>query len=122
MMAQQCDLEPGDFVWTGGDTHLYSNHLEQTRLQLSREPRALPRSKSSVNPHRCLITASMILKSKATIRTRRLKPRSLSDRTQHRITGATERRFFYPHYVFFGISSRPFVTRCKPASLFRDVS
>ncbi|KGQ13582.1 Thymidylate synthase [Beauveria bassiana D1-5] len=43
MMAQQCDLEVGDFVWTGGDTHLYSNHLEQTRLQLTREPRALPK-------------------------------------------------------------------------------
>lgn len=42
MMAQQCDLEPGDFIWTGGDTHLYSNHLEQARLQLSREPLALP--------------------------------------------------------------------------------
>ncbi|MGB7800725.1 thymidylate synthase [Buttiauxella sp.] len=43
MMAQQCSLEVGDFVWTGGDTHLYSNHLEQTRLQLTREPRALPK-------------------------------------------------------------------------------
>lgn len=43
MMAQQCDLEPGDFIWTGGDTHLYSNHLEQARLQLTREPLALPR-------------------------------------------------------------------------------
>jgi len=43
MMAQQCDLEPGDFVWTGGDTHLYSNHLEQARLQLTREPRPLPK-------------------------------------------------------------------------------
>ncbi|TBM22142.1 thymidylate synthase [Hafnia paralvei] len=43
MMAQQLDLEVGDFVWTGGDTHLYSNHMEQTRLQLSREPRALPK-------------------------------------------------------------------------------
>lgn len=43
MMAQQCDLEAGDFIWTGGDTHLYSNHLEQARLQLSRQPLALPR-------------------------------------------------------------------------------
>ena len=42
MMAQQCDLEPGDFVWTGGDVHLYLNHLEQAKLQLSRTPRALP--------------------------------------------------------------------------------
>jgi thymidylate synthase len=43
MLAQQCDLEPGTFVWTGGDCHLYLNHLEQARLQLTREPRALPR-------------------------------------------------------------------------------
>ncbi|MDP2283072.1 MAG: thymidylate synthase [Pseudohongiella sp.] len=42
MVAQQCDLEPGDFIWTGGDTHLYSNHLEQAHLQLSRELLALP--------------------------------------------------------------------------------
>ncbi len=42
MVAQVCDLEPGDFVHTFGDTHLYSNHLEQTRLQLSREIRPLP--------------------------------------------------------------------------------
>ncbi|MCC7244781.1 MAG: thymidylate synthase [Saprospiraceae bacterium] len=42
MMAQVCDLAPGDFVWTGGDTHLYVNHLEQVDLQLSRTPRALP--------------------------------------------------------------------------------
>ncbi|GAA4406488.1 thymidylate synthase [Quisquiliibacterium transsilvanicum] len=43
MVAQQCDLEPGDFVWTGGDCHLYSNHLEQAREQLAREPHPLPR-------------------------------------------------------------------------------
>ena len=43
MMAQQRDLEVGDFVWTGGDTHLYSNHMDQTHLQLSREPRPLPK-------------------------------------------------------------------------------
>ncbi len=43
MLAQQAELEVGDFVWTGGDCHLYSNHLEQTDLQLSREPLALPR-------------------------------------------------------------------------------
>jgi thymidylate synthase len=43
MVAQQCDLGVGDFVWTGGDCHLYLNHLEQVELQLSREPRPLPR-------------------------------------------------------------------------------
>lgn len=42
MVAQVCDLQPGDFVHTFGDLHLYSNHLEQARLQLSREPRSLP--------------------------------------------------------------------------------
>lgn len=42
MIAQQCDLEVGDFVWTGGDVHLYLNHLEQTKLQLTREPYPLP--------------------------------------------------------------------------------
>ena len=43
MLARECGLEPGVFVWTGGDCHLYSNHLEQARLQLAREPRPLPR-------------------------------------------------------------------------------
>lgn len=42
MMAQVCGLQPGDFVHTFGDAHLYTNHMEQTNLQLSREPRALP--------------------------------------------------------------------------------
>ena len=43
MLAQQAGLQVGDFVWTGGDCHLYSNHMEQVELQLSRETRALPR-------------------------------------------------------------------------------
>lgn len=43
MMAQQAGLEVGEFIWTGGDCHLYSNHLEQVELQLSRKPKALPR-------------------------------------------------------------------------------
>jgi thymidylate synthase len=42
MLAQVCELGLGDFVWTGGDCHLYSNHMEQTELQLSREPLPLP--------------------------------------------------------------------------------
>lgn len=49
MMAQVCDLEPGDFVHTFGDAHLYNNHLEQTREQLSREPRSLPTMQ--INPN-----------------------------------------------------------------------
>ena len=43
MMAQQCDLSVGDFIWTGGDCHLYLNHFQQARLQLGREPLPLPR-------------------------------------------------------------------------------
>ena len=43
MLAQQCDLGVGDFIWTGGDCHLYTNHLEQADEQLSREPLPLPR-------------------------------------------------------------------------------
>jgi thymidylate synthase len=48
MMAQVCDMEPGEFIHTTGDTHLYLNHLEQARLQLTREPRPLP--KMRINP------------------------------------------------------------------------
>ena len=48
MVAQVCGLKPGDFVHTFGDLHLYSNHVEQAKLQLSREPRPLPRMK--LNP------------------------------------------------------------------------
>ena len=43
MIAQQCDLEVGDFVWTGGDVHLYLNHLDQANEQLTREPYVLPK-------------------------------------------------------------------------------
>jgi thymidylate synthase len=42
MVAQQCDLAPGELIWTGGDCHLYLNHLEQADLQLSRTPYPLP--------------------------------------------------------------------------------
>jgi thymidylate synthase len=48
MIAQVCDLEVGDFVWTGGDVHLYSNHVDQAKLQLTREHRTLPTLK--LNP------------------------------------------------------------------------
>jgi thymidylate synthase len=43
LVAAQCDLAPGDFIWTGGDCHLYSNHLEQADLQLTRAPLPAPR-------------------------------------------------------------------------------
>ena len=48
MIAQECNLEYGDFIWTGGDTHIYSNHFEQVHTQLSRELRPLPTMK--LNP------------------------------------------------------------------------
>jgi thymidylate synthase len=48
MVAQVCELKPGDFIHTCGDVHLYSNHVEQAKLQLSREPRPLPTLK--LNP------------------------------------------------------------------------
>ena len=43
MLAQQCDLNVGHFIWTGGDVHLYLNHMEQAKEQLSREPYELPK-------------------------------------------------------------------------------
>ena len=43
MVAQQCDLDVGDFVWTGGDCHIYSNHFDQVREQLTRAPRPYPK-------------------------------------------------------------------------------
>ncbi|MGQ7870558.1 thymidylate synthase [Sunxiuqinia sp. sy24] len=48
MMAQVTGLQPGEFVWTGGDVHIYQNHLEQVKLQLTREPKKLPQMK--INP------------------------------------------------------------------------
>lgn len=50
MIAQQCDLNVGEFIWTGGDCHLYLNHLEQAKLQLSREPLSLPQLKIKQKP------------------------------------------------------------------------
>ena len=50
MLAQQCDLDAGEFIWTGGDCHLYLNHLEQADLQLTRAPYPLPRLKIRRRP------------------------------------------------------------------------
>ncbi|GAC1302191.1 MAG: thymidylate synthase [Steroidobacteraceae bacterium] len=50
MLAQQCELEAGEFIWTGGDCHLYLNHLEQADLQLTRTPYPLPRLKMRRRP------------------------------------------------------------------------
>ena len=51
LVAHQAQLEPGDFVWTGGDCHLYLNHLEQARLQLTRDPLPLPSLVIKRRPH-----------------------------------------------------------------------
>jgi len=51
MVAEQCALDVGDFVWTGGDCHLYLNHLEQADLQLARDPRPLPTLAILRRPH-----------------------------------------------------------------------
>ena len=50
MVAQQCDLKVGDFIWSGGDCHIYSNHLEQVEKQLSRQPYPLPTLKIKRKP------------------------------------------------------------------------
>jgi thymidylate synthase len=50
MVAQQCDLELGEFIWTGGDVHLYLNHLQQAELQLKRQPYQLPQLKINNKP------------------------------------------------------------------------
>ncbi len=49
MIAQVCDLKPGDFIHTFGDAHIYNNHIEQLELQLSRDPKPLP--KMILNPN-----------------------------------------------------------------------
>jgi thymidylate synthase len=50
MLAQQSDLEPGELVWVGGDVHVYTNHVEQATLQLTREPRPLPQLRLARRP------------------------------------------------------------------------
>lgn len=50
LVAQQCDLDVGEFIWTGGDCHIYSNHFEQVELQLSREPYPYPKLRIKRKP------------------------------------------------------------------------
>ena len=82
MLARECGLEPGAFVWTGGDCHLYSNHLEQARLQLGREPRALRAWSSRIAGRACSTTNMTISSSRITSRTRTFRRRSRSSTVQ----------------------------------------
>ena len=66
MLAQQCDLDVGDFIWTGGDCHIYSNHAEQVELQLSREPRPYPTLEIAGGRRRSSTTRSRTSRSSAT--------------------------------------------------------
>ena len=64
MIAQQCDLEVGEFIWSGGDVHIYSNHVEQVKTQLEREPFALPKLVIKRKPDSILTTNLRISSSK----------------------------------------------------------
>ena len=73
MMAQQCDLEPGEFIWTGGDCHIYANHMQQVQLQLSRQPLALPAMAAILSSRKCgtrCETASLAMTVSASIPTK----------------------------------------------------
>jgi len=61
MMAQVCGLQPGDFIHTFGDVHLYNNHIEQAKLQLSRTPYPLPVMKSNPMPYRSMLSFTCVL-------------------------------------------------------------
>jgi thymidylate synthase len=50
MVAQQCNLDVGEFIWTGGDCHIYLNHIEQVNLQLTREPYPTPKLTINFKP------------------------------------------------------------------------
>ena len=77
MVAQQCDLAAGEFIWTGGDCHLYLNHLEQADLQLSREPLPAPRTRDPAPARRpCSTTTSRISRSELPVSSARSKRRS----------------------------------------------
>jgi hypothetical protein len=84
MVAQQCDLEPGELVWMGGDTHLYLNHADLITEQLTRVPAGAPRLTSRAAPRRSLTIGSRIFRSRATIR-KGIFPRRLRfERAGHR--------------------------------------
>ncbi len=82
MFAQQAGFEPGELIWTGGDCHLYLNHLEQAELQLAREPHPLPNAEqSSASHHRFSITSSKTSKSAGTRAIPHIKARCRSERS-----------------------------------------
>ena len=76
MMADQLGLQPGEFVWTGGDTHIYANHLEQVKEQLTREPYPYPQLRITRTPIQSSTTRSTTSSSRITDTTRRLRPPS----------------------------------------------
>ena len=82
MVAQVTGLEVGDFVHTLGDAHLYSNHLEQARLQLNREPRPRRRCASTRRSRSSTPSTSSTSPWRATTRTRASRPRSPYDVSQ----------------------------------------
>jgi thymidylate synthase len=75
MVAHQCELDVGEFVWTGGDCHLYLNHLEQVRTQLAREPLPLPRLVIKRRPPISSATGTTTSRSTATRAIRRSRRR-----------------------------------------------
>ena len=80
MLAQQCDLEPGDLVWTGGDCHIYDNHREQVETLLARDPFPYPTLRFSAGRPRSSTTRSRTSRSSATSTIRRSARRSPCDR------------------------------------------
>ena len=80
MVAQQCDLEVGEFIWSGGDCHLYLNHLEQAQQQLQRKPYDLPQLLIKTKQKICSVTSLNILNLKIMFVIRQLRQRSQFNR------------------------------------------
>lgn len=120
MMAQQCDLEVGDFVWTGGDTHLYSNHMDQTHLQLSREPRPLPKLIIKRKPESIFDYRFEDFEIEGYDPHPGIKARWLSSTKHPARADASVRRFFLPSVKFFETPSRNFATSCNDVNSPED--
>jgi thymidylate synthase len=89
MVAQQCDLDVGDFIWTGGDCHLYANHMEQAKLQLTRDPYHLPVLSIKRSPKLSSTIATKISRYFTTSHTLGYKQPSRSRSTQLSRVGLT---------------------------------